>query len=288
MSAEDSVRLIRSDTDMSRFGLGLSTSISDAPLAVSWVGRESIFPRDTLEHRRYPFGLLKYVLHGSATFLSGPNLWRLESGMVFWSLPNQQHRIEAGPGDQIACYFIQLVGDEVESVFDRYLHSNVGATQLTEFDPVRALFEQVIVEAKSARDEREENCLSLTRVLLSRIDDLMANPKRPNAIAKRTFERCRLYIDHHFSQVANLAQVAQACGLTVPYLCRLFDQFCDTSPYDYLTRLKMRRAEQILLGQDILISEVAHTVGYSDSRLFARNFKAYFGVSPADYRKRHR
>jgi two-component system response regulator YesN len=52
--------------------------------------------------------------------------------------------------------------------------------------------------------------------------------------------------------------------------------------------MRLGRSRQLLSATNDMISEVAYKVGYSDPIYFARRFKAKYGVSPSEYRKKER
>ena len=54
----------------------------------------------------------------------------------------------------------------------------------------------------------------------------------------------------------------------------------------YLQKLRIQQALLLLVDPDLSITEIAHSVGYSDSSYFARVFKQEVGESPKVYRQR--
>ncbi len=69
------------------------------------------------------------------------------------------------------------------------------------------------------------------------------------------------------------------------YLCRLFRRYDHQSPYQYLLRLKMNLAAEILQRPDALVKQVAEAIGFSDPFHFSRSFKTVFGLSPDAFRR---
>lgn len=57
------------------------------------------------------------------------------------------------------------------------------------------------------------------------------------------------------------------------------------SPYEYLRVMRMKKAAEMLLTEDLTIAEVAYSVGINDPFYFSKCFKNQFGVSPSAYRK---
>lgn len=58
------------------------------------------------------------------------------------------------------------------------------------------------------------------------------------------------------------------------------------SPYEYLRVMRLKKAAEMLLTEDLTIAEVAYSVGINDPFYFSKCFKSQFGVSPSAYRKK--
>ena len=58
------------------------------------------------------------------------------------------------------------------------------------------------------------------------------------------------------------------------------------SPYEYLRVMRLKKAAEMLLTEDLTIAEVAYSVGINDPFYFSKCFKSQFGISPSAYRKK--
>ena len=98
-----------------------------------------------------------------------------------------------------------------------------------------------------------------------------------------TYTRCRLYIESHYRILQTLDDISRGCHVDRAYLCRLFKRFDDQRPYQLLMRLKMNRATELLLQEDMMVKEVANDLGFADPYHFSRAFKRFIGVSPSRF-----
>ena len=75
------------------------------------------------------------------------------------------------------------------------------------------------------------------------------------------------------------------------YLRKLFRKEVGVTPLEYLTSLRMKKAE-IMLGamwtKDYSVAEIALMCGYEDALYFSRVFKKHFGCAPTSYTKKYR
>lgn len=256
-------------------------------LHVRWVGREVLQPGNQIESPSSPYALLKFCLYGRGVLDWEDDRWDLEQGMVFWSTARHPNTLFAAQDERMVNLAIFLSGAKALDEIQQFLRAPVGAVHLRNPDVVARIVQEIVEEARQSTAHRESVCALLAQTLLRRINAQAVFPEVPHRLARQAFQRCREYIEQNFVRCNSLRDVAKACGVTVPYLCRLFDQFFHSSAYDYITRLKMNRAERLLLRRSTSIRNIAKEVGYKDARLFARNFKAAYGQSPTEYCQLH-
>lgn len=67
-----------------------------------------------------------------------------------------------------------------------------------------------------------------------------------------------------------------------------FKQVTGSSIYQYIFNLRMERFSQLLLESSEPIADIAMSVGLSDYKNLARQFKLWKKYTPAEYRKIHR
>lgn len=86
----------------------------------------------------------------------------------------------------------------------------------------------------------------------------------------------------------DIRQVARAVGTSVSHLHRLFKEALGTSPLRYAREHLIAQAKDALGSTSLSIQEIAKRLGYDDPLYFSAVFKRITGVSPREYRKRHR
>lgn len=58
-------------------------------------------------------------------------------------------------------------------------------------------------------------------------------------------------------------------------------------PADFIRSIRVKRGLRLLDGGDMNVSEIAYAVGYNTVKRFTENFKAEFGITPSEYKKRN-
>ena len=95
-----------------------------------------------------------------------------------------------------------------------------------------------------------------------------------------------MYIKSNF-QNSNLSQgeIADAMGITAPYLSSVFKKEMGISIVQYITLARMEKAKEYLSYTDMRVREISEKVGFNDEYYFSRIFKKYYGLSPQQMRK---
>ena len=122
----------------------------------------------------------------------------------------------------------------------------------------------------------------MARAVARDTDDLdePSGPTHPAVISAMRVMEARLA--HRWT----LTELATSLHLTPSYLVKLFRSSTGLPPIAYLNRHRVEVAASLLLHTDQPITHIGHSVGWPDQNLFARRFKAHFGLSATTYRAR--
>lgn len=101
-------------------------------------------------------------------------------------------------------------------------------------------------------------------------------------------EQTITYMNNHFHDKLDMSKLSSMAKLTASSFSRAFKKIMGEPPIEYLTKLRMESAKELLSQQDCRIKEVSTAVGYDDEFYFSRIFHRTVGVSPTFYMKRNR
>jgi AraC-like DNA-binding protein/ligand-binding sensor protein len=96
--------------------------------------------------------------------------------------------------------------------------------------------------------------------------------------------RAKDYIRQHQTKDLSLGQVARAVNTSTFYFCKMFKKVTGLNFTDYLSRVRIENAKNLLLNPNLRISEIAYEVGFQSLTHFNRVFKRIVGESPTEYR----
>ena len=111
-----------------------------------------------------------------------------------------------------------------------------------------------------------------------------ARPRRERGgLTPRALRRVCEYVDKHFA--TNIDFEALANGLSRTHFARAFEQSVGTTPHDYLTRQRVSKAQEFLVGSDLCLAEIAVACGFGDQSHFTRVFSRVVGTTPGAWRR---
>jgi AraC-like DNA-binding protein len=125
---------------------------------------------------------------------------------------------------------------------------------------------------------------SLASLLLAEVERVLQASL--GAAVSPAFARMNRFLRDHMAQSLDLEQLAAFSQVSRATLVRLFRKETRQSPVQYVTRLRINRARELLQRTRMPIASIALAVGISDPYYFSRLFKTHTSFSPRQFRKR--
>ncbi len=114
----------------------------------------------------------------------------------------------------------------------------------------------------------------------------------PDVTPAGAFEQMKHIVDEikrdmeaKYNNPLNLNDYAEKYMYNYSHLSQMFKLYSGQSFIDFLTELRIRKAEELIRTTSLPISEISERVGYSDFSYFSRIFKKKRAVSPNEIRK---
>ncbi|MCJ7840250.1 AraC family transcriptional regulator [Lederbergia sp. NSJ-179] len=98
-------------------------------------------------------------------------------------------------------------------------------------------------------------------------------------------EKMITYMKDHLNEAIGIAEIADSIGISVSLASQIFKEKTDDTIYGYLTKLRIEKAEELLLHTDKKVATIAFEVGYQHENSFIRVFRKYKNVTPGKYRE---
>lgn len=95
------------------------------------------------------------------------------------------------------------------------------------------------------------------------------------------------FIRQHFRDKISVKDVAATVHLSVRQLDRRFREIIKMSPQEFITKLRMKTACELLSQGKDNILDIALSLGFYDQSSFTLQFRKHLGFTPLQYRKQH-
>jgi len=97
-------------------------------------------------------------------------------------------------------------------------------------------------------------------------------------------EKALKLIHSSYNAAMNVDSLAALVNMSPSAFHRAFNDVTASSPIQYIKKIRLNKARDLLLEQRVRVSEAAIHVGYESAAQFSREFKRYFGNSPSECR----
>ena len=131
---------------------------------------------------------------------------------------------------------------------------------------------------------KAENLSELRQAVEDIITGLKALKSSKN---DKIIKACEKYVSEHYMEDIPLDSVAEMFCFNSSYFSSYFKKKIGMNFSDYLQKVRMEKAVELLSGHALKVYEVAEKVGYQNVKYFNKVFKKEFGVSPDEYRRVH-
>lgn len=92
------------------------------------------------------------------------------------------------------------------------------------------------------------------------------------------------YIDKNYTTDISIAMFSEKYFFSKEYLSKFFKKEFGFGIYEYVLKLRMERARELLSDPSLQIKDIAERLGYSNNNYFSKAFKSYYHASPTDFR----
>jgi AraC-like DNA-binding protein len=267
----------------------LATAVRQKPLLRGLlVAGAGYFPKAAGHHRRRPAGfdqaILLYCLKGGGWCEMDGRRHTVRGGDLLVVPPEGPHAYGAHEANPWTIFWVHLAGNQIPD----YL-SELGATTSAPVVPLGDEFQLALLFNEVVKSL--EQGFSFVHLLHASqaMAHLLALMIRHREVGETSgtvekVARCIVHMSEHLDQPLRMAELAALASLSAAHFTELFKQQTGCSPRDYLHLLRIHRACQMLHSTVLPVKDIAARLGYQDQFHFSRQFKAFQGISPTEFR----
>lgn len=221
-----------------------------------------------------PYHSLSFRVRGDAVFTCEGETVRVKTGEMIFIPAYHQYRIESGEEELFVVHF--TIRGNVPQRLRAFTPGSSAAFQ--------RLFEELYDAWLKKRPGYLYECRGRLYRLIARLEEeaseAMDAPARKISVAQE-------YIHAHFTdQSLTVGFLAELCGISETYFRRLFQQRCGAAPLEYINRLRLNHALELLTSGYYTVAETAELCGFSSPYYFSAFIKKQTGSPPLAFLKR--
>ncbi|RAU92349.1 response regulator [Paenibacillus sp. YN15] len=132
---------------------------------------------------------------------------------------------------------------------------------------------------------RQDNAADLTELVLDFLEQMtLYMAKRHKNKNSATIKKIKDLIAAKYMENLTVARISEEIFLSPNYISLVFKKETGESVTEYLTKVRMEAAKELLLDKDLKILDISEMVGYENATYFSTVFKKHTGLHPQKYR----
>lgn len=240
---------------------------------------------------------ITYVVSGSIGHLLNGKRVTLRAGDAIFINAKQLHLIESGGEDcELYCLIFQpMMLSTSNYIAQKYITPIVENEKLDYFflkqsDLKHKAVLDAIIKIYNMQDSKDFELLEmpilfeLWHSLYTILPRTESNERVVNEDLHRV-QKMLAYVHKNYAKELELADICEAGMVGKTKGTKIFKQYLNMTPVDYLINYRLEIASRMLKETDQPVLDIALMTGFSDSSYFARIFRKRVGMTPIQYRE---
>ena len=232
---------------------------------------------------------LQYIFDGQASIRIGNRVYKVRRGNVVVYNAGVLHDECPDPDHGVSFYNCGVKNIQVGDLLENHLLPDDVSPVLQSGDMencIQMIFRELVEQISLKKTSGATVCHNLLNALLIILSEQIPHEKIQHTDGfDISFLKSKEFIDAHFTETITIEQLSKIANMSVSGFAHQFKKTLGIAPFQYLTRLRIGLAQNLLITTDKSIADVATEVGYDNISHFNNQFKKFVGTSPKNYRK---
>ena len=255
------------------------------PLRAIGQSRQVVARTDLLPHHEDCFEF-HLVMDGVLNWWVEDETHRLEPGTLYITKPGELHGAIKNTVQPCTLLWLQV---DTRSLADRQIELELNALSVRRWrgaDDLTPIVSAMLDEVREPQPDSPRLIKSYLELFLAKVlrqyQKRQQDPEFPESL-----KDLMVFIDASLErgQPPDISQLCQKAALSRSRVFQLFNAYVKQSPNSYLNTRRIEIAKQSLKQSSVLVTRLAHDLGYSSSQHFSTAFKRMTGMTPLEYRK---
>lgn len=215
--------------------------------------------------------------------------YSVKKGYIFLLFPGDYHAYTLSTESQLKMYNIKFNRKFINPELTELLRSHCyPCSMVLDEETLRQVQEEIYLLLKYT-DFQTDNPLMQKNIIERMVIYLIDYLKNKTSVSEPAEITNRLravteYIEQHYQEKIELSTIAQYAGVSEKYFGIFFKRNTKMNFSDYLTRVRLAHAKELLKDTQLYIKEISAKVGFNSPEYMAQQFMKRFGVTPTQYR----
>ncbi len=230
---------------------------------------------------------LHYCIQGKGTFIMNGKKFIIQPKQLFLMYPNVKIYARAHAVTPWELCWCGFKGSDARLLCDAIGFSPNTPVIETE-DP--STVHDMLMGIYNHRGNKPYQLIYMTSQLYALLAFLMEKSSNPVTIYGnfQYVQKAIEFIELHYTEKITVEDIATYVEISRTTLYRAFIDNHSISPLDYLTEYRIRVACNLLEKGNPSIKELSYAAGFNSPFYFSTVFKRLIGISPSDYKSRHK
>lgn len=172
---------------------------------------------------------------------------------------------------------------ELKTLFQNAFYNIINILDELNFDIEEISRSKIEYFQKIDDSKYADELLNLLEKIKDDITEALNSKELP--INDEIISKITQYISSHYNEQLSLKDIADKFHFNYYYLSSYFSSHITEGFSEYLNKIRVEKALELLKNEDIPVSEVSYLVGYSDHSYFCKVFKKFTKITPSKFRR---
>lgn len=270
------------------FSVAVNPEIPSSTMGVLFSGHSQTEPQHEVGPQILDHYLIHYVISGKGSFHSHDRVYHLKAGDSFTIFPGELVSYRSDSIEPWRYRWIAFTGSESEHILAQVgITAHTPIARAKDTGAMKTLFKQTQLILKKGEQHCDLRASGYLRLIFASYHDPLhvETSKSKQSGLQLQIEKAMRWLSLQYARSISIEEMAHSLGYHRTHLSKMFKEHTGLAPSQYLLKIRMERAAQLLHNKQLSIQHIASSVGMSDALYFSRRFKQWYGMSPSRYRE---
>lgn len=184
-------------------------------------------------------------------------------------------------------YWIGMHGPNIDARFNNgFFNTKRFIYKIGLREDIIQLYNQAMELAISEQATSQQAIAGIGNLILGMTLYYNSNQSFTNDIILKRIDQARIIMRENYLTGISPKEVAQQVNMGYSWFRKLFKEYTNVSPAQFILELRLQKAKSLLLNSPLSVKEISYKTGYEDATYFTALFKKHTGFTPLGYRER--